>query len=81
VIRSTFYLLFLSISPLYAKRLHSEKWYQNAIANYWQAKTEVSVANGRVDIVGRNYASEVEFADKWKNAIGQSLWYSMQTGN
>ena len=40
---------------------------------------EVSVPNGRVDIVTDDYAYEVEWAYKWKNAIGQSLWYGLQT--
>jgi hypothetical protein len=40
---------------------------------------EVTVPNGRVDIVGKHYATEVEFADKWKQAIGQALWYALQT--
>jgi len=62
-----------------AQRLHKESWYQKNVATKWNAKTEVRVANGRVDIVGANYATEVEFADKWKEAIGQALWYAFQT--
>ena len=62
-----------------AQRLHKESWYQDRVAKKWKAKTEVRVANGRVDIVGANYATEVEFADKWKEAIGQALWYAFQT--
>jgi hypothetical protein len=40
---------------------------------------EVSVPGGRVDILTDTFAVEIEFAHKWKNAIGQSLWYGLQT--
>lgn len=41
---------------------------------------EVRVPDGRVDILTGTHAIEVEMASKWKNAIGQALWYAMQTG-
>ena len=72
-------LLLILASTLHAKRINPESWYQKALAKSWGAKTEVSVPNGRVDIVGKTYATEVEFADKWKESIGQALWYSIQT--
>ena len=65
--------------PASAERKHAERWYQERIAKIWGAKMEVRVANGRVDIVSKEYATEVEFADKWKEAIGQALWYALQT--
>ncbi|QXD24577.1 hypothetical protein F7C95_01340 [Opitutia bacterium ISCC 51] len=34
----------------------------------------------RCDIVTATHAIEVDFADKWAEAIGQSLNYAMQTG-
>lgn len=53
--------------------------YQKSWANKHGGRTEVVVPNGRVDIVTKTHAIEVEYARKWKNAIGQALWYSIQT--
>jgi len=47
--------------------------------NHFQGQTEVKVPNGRADIVNDEYAIEVEWAEKWKNSIGQALWYGLQT--
>lgn len=41
---------------------------------------EVRVPDGRVDVVTESHAIEVEFSAKWKQAIGQALWYALQTG-
>lgn len=41
---------------------------------------EVAVASGYVDLLAGDYAIEVEFADKWKQSIGQALWYGLQAG-
>lgn len=43
-------------------------------------KTEVPVQSGRVDILTDEYAIEVDFANKWKQSIGQAMWYGFQTG-
>jgi len=32
-----------------------------------------------VDLLTNDYAFEIEWAHKWKNAIGQSLWYGIQS--
>ncbi|AGA79570.1 hypothetical protein [Echinicola vietnamensis] len=42
-------------------------------------KREYAVKSGRVDLLTDEFAFEVEWASKWKNAIGQSLWYGLQT--
>ncbi len=55
-----------------------ERDYIKEINSYLNGQTEVSVVNGRIDILTNNYAIEVEFADKWKNSIGQALWYGLQ---
>lgn len=47
--------------------------------NYFAGLTEVAVQAGRADIVNDEYAIEVEWAYKWKNSIGQALWYGLQT--
>lgn len=40
---------------------------------------EVTVPSGRVDILTDTHAYEIEWANKWKHAIGQALWYALQT--
>ncbi len=57
----------------------TEAWYVTEIARHLDGQTEVKVENGRVDIVTRTHAIEVERASNWKHAIGQSLWYALQT--
>jgi len=58
----------------------SENEYSDLINQYFQGEQEVTVQSGRVDILTDEYALEVEFANKWKNSIGQALWYGQQTG-
>ncbi|MEO0787423.1 MAG: hypothetical protein AAFY36_02105 [Bacteroidota bacterium] len=57
----------------------SEADYIRSLAAHLQAQTEVTVTGGRVDLVTNTYAIEVERASKWKNSIGQALWYGLQT--
>lgn len=73
--------LALSLLPLaIAKRKHHEKTYQEAFAKLVEGKTEVRMDDGtRCDIVTKTHAIEVDFADKWGEAIGQSLNYGFQT--
>ena len=59
---------------------NSEKPYQFWLNdNHFHGEMEYPVPNGRVDIVNKDYAIEVEFAHKWKHSIGQALWYGLQT--
>ncbi|RYD19912.1 MAG: hypothetical protein EOP88_17135 [Verrucomicrobiaceae bacterium] len=62
-----------------AKTAQPERWYQERVAAVLQGKMEVRVEDGRVDVLTGTHAIEVEFAAKWKNSIGQALWYAMQT--
>lgn len=62
---------FLSAQP--------ESWYIGQISVKLNGQTEVPVENGRVDIVTDKYAIEVERAANWKHAVGQCLWYALQT--
>ncbi|MGB3799920.1 MAG: hypothetical protein WA952_08880 [Lewinella sp.] len=57
----------------------SEADYVRALATRLHGQTEVSVTSGRVDIVTEEYAIEVDWAHKWKESIGQALWYGLQT--
>ena len=75
-------LLILAL-PLtsYAKsRLHSESYYQDKFCDDKWGLSEVILHNmTRVDCITFEYAIEVDFANKWYEAIGQSLYYAMET--
>lgn len=67
--------------PVLAKQAHPEKWYQSKWCAENQGKAEVVLPDRtRCDCLTEKHAIEVEFANKWKEAIGQSLHYSLQTG-
>ena len=57
----------------------SEADYQYLIHKELGGETEVSVTSGRVDLVTENNAWEIDWANKWKHAIGQAIWYGLQT--
>lgn len=77
LVRALFFILMLTVcSGLNSQS--SEAEYRDIIQGYLGGQVEVSVTSGRADIVNNEYAIEVEFSDKWKNAIGQSLWYGLQ---
>lgn len=58
-----------------------EKYYQDAWCAEHGGQTEVLLADGsRADCVTATHAIEVDFGSKVAEAIGQSLWYSIQTG-
>ena len=65
----------------HARRNHHEKWYQQAWCSEHNGRTEVILADHtRCDCLTSSHAIEFDFADKWEEAIGQSLYYSLQTG-
>ena len=74
-------LAFLTLcSTLSAERLNSESYYQKIAAAKYSGETEVTMPDGtRCDIVTETHAIEVDFADKWGEAIGQSLNYAFQS--
>lgn len=71
-------ILFLAL-PAFAAE-HPERWYQERVSAALKGKMEVHVPDGRVDVVTETHAIEVEFSSKWKNSLGQALWYALQTG-
>ena len=72
-------ILLLSIS-LNAKHLHKEKFYQNIFCKKINGVTEYVLNDrSRVDCLTSTYALEVDFANKWAESIGQSLFYAIKT--
>lgn len=65
----------------YAAHLHPEKAYQQAWCDSNDGVMEVVLSGGsRVDCLTETHAIEVEFAEKWKEAVGQALYYGKKTG-
>lgn len=60
----------------------NEKYYVQLFSEYIKSsKIEYRLQdNSRVDIITSTHAIEVDFAIKWYGSIGQSLYYSLQTG-
>ena len=71
--------MLLAALPL-AGRLQSERAYQEWFAKKVNGKLEVVMGDGtRCDLLTSTHAIEVDFADKWAEAVGQSLNYSFQS--
>ena len=82
MLKTTLTALLLALTltaSLGAARLNLESYYQDIAAEKYSGQTEVVLPDGtRCDIVTETHAIEVDFADKWAEAIGQSLNYSFQ---
>lgn len=64
-----------------AAHTYPEKYYQNKWCSKWNGNAEYILPDKtRVDCLTKNYAAEFDFAPKWAEAIGQSLYYSKITG-
>lgn len=76
------FCLFLTISQnAYGARIHPEKIYQNVWCQKNNGAAEVELADKtRVDCLTDDYAVEFDFANKWAEAVGQSLYYAFMTG-
>lgn len=74
-------LLLVSLTfPCYAMPKHTyyEKDYQEAWAKANNASLEVILPDkARVDCVTKTHAIEFDFAQKWGESIGQSLYYAI----
>lgn len=71
-----FFLISLSLNAQLVKQ--KEAYYQNMFAQEIKGQTEVVLNDrARVDIVTQEYAIEVDFAPKWAESIGQSLYYGI----
>ncbi len=83
-----FFVIFINLltllysTPAYAKsRKHKEMWYQVQWCKKYEGKTEVTMTDRtRADCVTNSHAIEFDFANKWKESIGQALNYAFLTG-
>ena len=69
--------------PVDYSKCRLERDYQKVYQQYHGGEIEQAVERGRVDwigiIDGKKVAAEFDFATKWAEAIGQSLYYAQQT--
>lgn len=64
-----------------AKHLYPEKYYQKEWCNKNNGILEYRLSDDtRVDCLTNEYAVEFDFAPKWAESVGQSLYYSKMTG-
>lgn len=77
----SFIALFLTTATAHAERLNPEKAYATAWCKAANGVQEFVLRDKtRVDCLTKNYAVEVDFADKWAESIGQALHYGRLTG-
>lgn len=77
--RLVLFLILLS-TPCYAAHLYTEKQYQTKWCAGKGIAEFVLPDNTRVDCLTKTHAIEFDFANKWAESIGQSLYYSIRTG-
>ena len=74
-------IISLCFTNSYAKTKLPEKAYQNDWCIQQQGQPEVRLPDGtRADCITATHAIEFDFGKKWAESIGQSLYYSLQTG-
>lgn len=76
--KNILFLFFLIPTVLFSQKM-SEAQYIRIINKMLQGQEEYRVTSGWVDILTATHAIEVERAHKWKQSIGQALWYGLQT--
>jgi len=65
----------------HAGRQHPEKYYQDKWCTEANGRQNVRMPDGtRCDCLTTTHAVELDFGSKWAESIGQSLYYSLQTG-
>ena len=76
-----FILLILVNSSSAASHLYKEREYQQVWCSQHNGIIEYRLDDGsRVDCLTEEYAIEFDFASKWAEAVGQSLYYAIKTG-
>lgn len=75
--------LFLVLIGLFLQTIsitaQGESFYTYIIQQELGGEREKHIPGGRIDITNEEYAIEVDFSKKWKEAIGQSIWYGLNT--
>lgn len=75
-----FIFLFIFSLPVFSARLHPEAYYQTKWCNENKGQTEYELKDlTRVDCFTDTEAVEFDFANKWAECIGQSLYYGIST--
>ena len=75
------FLILLIPSTADAALFFNERHYQTQWCEQWHGQEEYKLEDGtRVDCLTTNYAVEFDFAKKWAESIGQSLYYGLMTG-
>ena len=65
----------------FAGHIHSERWYQDKWCLEHGGQAEYQLPDlTRCDCLTDKNAIEFDFAAKWYEAVGQALYYSLQTG-
>lgn len=73
--------LLLAFPALSFSGLHPEREYQRAWCDMNGGTREFVLPDrSRIDCLTGTHAIEVDFAAKWAEAVGQSLYYSIETG-
>lgn len=81
IIALTIVIAITATTPAVAKRIHKESWYQDAWCTKYNGITEYKLKDRtRVDCLTKTHAIEHDFANKWAEAVGQSLHYARLTG-
>jgi len=74
-------LVLIFMGCAHAKIKYHERYYQTELCNTLKGRMEVTLKDRtRVDCLSDKYAIEVDFAKKWAQSIGQSLYYAKMTG-
>ena len=77
----TLAIVLFFVAPAQARHLHFEKYYQERWCKAHGGKMEVVLPDRtRCDCITSTHAIEFDFGSKWAEAIGQALYYSIQTG-
>jgi len=76
-----FIIVLIFQNAVFAEHLHPEKYYQTSWCNANGGTMEYVLQDKtRVDCLTNDYAIEFDFAKKWAESIGQSLYYGEMTG-
>jgi len=76
-----YFAILSSCSKNEVNTVHNERYYQTKLCDELNGITEYRLKdNSRVDCLTNEYAIEVDWAKKWAEGVGQSLFYAEMTG-